>query len=203
MMNRPKTSTLLFFLSSMAAISSADSNQNGRCDEEFCACTLTVPVTAGVDPSCPDWMVTTGEGGPYDTVASGSTIPTAGTGIIACDASKNVFFVNFGNSTVNLVSTTDPDDPSNETSIAYVSSWYVLDGNETVVVNYTEADPAPECPFEAPFTASPTMAPTVTMTPTTGPTIDSGAASTSQLFSRGYTSAALSGVLFGVALLFH
>ena len=164
---------------------------NGVCNDQVCVCVIQHAI-AGTKPddfeaTCPEWMKTTFEGGPYDTIASSTCIPEQdGAGVIACGAYKTSstlatttggdttsIFQNYPTSESSCVIYDNlPDYPTNYT-VGVITTWIVRDGDNTsstttnsnLIVNYSYPDmPIPDCPSERPFTND--SATTSTMPPT-------------------------------------
>lgn len=147
---------------------------NGVCNDQICVCVVQYAI-AGIKPdnfeaTCPEWMKTTFEDGPYDTIASSTCIPERdGTGVIACGAYKTTstrttttsggdttsIFQNYPTSESSCVIYDNlPDYPTNYT-VGIFATWIVRDGDSTdngsssggtttsssnVIVNYSYPD---------------------------------------------------------------
>jgi len=128
---------------------------NGKCDEEFCACTLAFEEdTEGV---CPDWMFRESSS-PYQ----GHSSTSCSTAITCMSYSKN-FFQNFP---VTATASSKKETPC-------ILSYKVNDGRgdgAPIFVNYNRINPAPECPKFPPYTNSPSGVPSESFAPSIIPT---------------------------------
>ena len=111
---------------------------NGRCDEDFCMCTVTVPYDEINEDNfdCPAWMYGIAERFGTDSIDGTS-------GILVCSAYNEDAF-------------------NEQLIIGYSPGATPLDAKvgDNYIVKYDENNPAPECPKDAPFTFSPTSSPT-------------------------------------------
>ena len=142
------TLQILLFLITLTFACSSVNAIDGPCDAELCACIVS-PVTS-LDEKCPEWMDI------YTIQASSPCVINGGEGQVFC----------FGRNEAG-------DGPS--TSCAFLGdvepSFFteinITQGvNGTLLYQYNETNPAPECPLDPPFTLMPSAAPTVTPMPT-------------------------------------
>jgi len=143
----------------------------GQCDRESCACIVTVTASDQPPYECPDWMQPQGN---YDSIYGGlltsdCVSAKGGAGQLFCFARTRKDIVRpktfFGSCNLDD-NTTEATSAGVHTNVAMVEGDD-SDPTSTVLFNYTEADPAPECQSIPPFSLA-TDAPTTTPTSSTG-----------------------------------
>lgn len=147
--------------------------ENGKCDGEFCACVVSIPEGYVGELKCPDWLDASTSNSIGASVISSSLtcVPNGvndtnisdiwGEGEVACSRNLESYFVSFANSSIECV-TSDAGD--NTTVIGRITKWTIRDGDGPLVINYTETNPAPECPLTMPVTMAPSLSPSMEVT---------------------------------------